>query len=98
MQRSNPIVDAFYHSKEWKKTRQAYIKHKLGICERCGQPHYFVHHKEYITVDNINNYNITLNWDNLELLCKTCHIQEHFKEKQEYVFDEKGDIIKNENK
>ena len=32
-----------------------------------------VHHKIHLTADNINDASVTLNWDNLELLCKECH-------------------------
>ena len=42
-----------------------------------------VHHKTYITEDNINNPDITLNWDNLECLCQTCHNKEHHREEEE---------------
>ena len=59
-------------------------------------PAIIVHHKEYITEDNYMNDNIFFNLDNLESLCKDCHNKEHFEEKQEYIFDENGDLIKNE--
>ena len=93
MQRSNSEVEKFYNSKAWKEIREAYYNSQLGICERCGQAGFFVHHKKYITIDNIHDAEITLNWDNLELLCKKCHIQEHFKQEAEYSFDENGDMI-----
>ena len=42
------------------------------------------------------NDNIFFNIDNLESLCRDCHNKEHFEDKQEYIFDENGDLIKNE--
>ena len=36
------------------------------------------------------------NIDNTESLCLDCHNKEHFAEKEEYIFDENGDLIKNE--
>lgn len=39
---------------------------------------YIVHHKCYIDTTNIYNPDITLNFDNLELLCLDCHNKEHF--------------------
>ena len=85
-----------YNSKQWKRTREAYTLSKFGICERCGTPNAKqVHHKKYLTPENINNPDITLSFDNLELLCDVCHQKEHFAEKQEYSFDENGDLIKN---
>ena len=56
---------------------------------------YIVHHKEYVTDINFQDDNIFFNIDNLESLCKDCHNKEHFEEKEEYVFDENGDVIKN---
>lgn len=93
MQRENKIVANFYKSKAWEKTREAYIKFKYGVCERCGSAGVIVHHKKYITIDNINDCNITLNFDNLELLCRKCHNQEHMKSSLPYEFDENGDLI-----
>lgn len=56
-------------------------------------PAFFVHHKTYITTQNIDDTSVTLNWKNLEALCKTCHNQEHFKYNQDFNFDENGDLI-----
>lgn len=36
-----------------------------------------MHHKVKLTPENVNNPDIALNWDNLELLCKKCHLEEH---------------------
>lgn len=95
MQRSNPAITKFYNSPEWKRCREAYRKGKMNICERCGGLGYFVHHKEYINMSNIYNPDITLNFDNLELLCKDCHNKEHFAESN---FDLEGNLINhNEN-
>lgn len=93
MQRNDPKVYAFYQSVEWKKCRKAFILSKFGLCERCGNPGTYVHHKEYITVSNVDDTNITLNWDNLELLCHECHNIIHFKTQIPYKFDEEGNLI-----
>ena len=76
----------FYSSQSWIKTRQAFLNSKMHICERCENRNgmgNIVHHKTYITEDNINNPDITLNWDNLECLCQTCHNKEHHREEEE---------------
>jgi hypothetical protein len=59
----------FYTSKEWVACREAYAASVFYLCERCKRPGYIVHHKNPITDENVSDPNITLNWDNLELLC-----------------------------
>lgn len=95
----------FYNSKEWKKCREAYKKKVNGLCERWLKegkyvPGDEVHHKIYLTPENINNPEITLNWDNLELLCASCHSKEHNKKQgatqEGLIFDENGDLIRSE--
>ena len=88
---------AFYKSKEWIRCRDNYKRMKCYICERCGETKdiMIVHHKIYITPQNINNPDITLNYDYLELLCQDCHNKEHHKDKTErrYEVDEQGRVI-----
>lgn len=56
-------------------------------------PGEIVHHKRYITPKNINDPKVTLNFRNLELLCRDCHNKEHSCKAKRYSFDEKGNII-----
>lgn len=89
---------AFYNSKEWKKARASYIASKFGLCERCGRPNSKqVHHKIYLTPVNINDPDITLNFNNFELLCDLCHQNEHNEKYSATVnglmFDENGDLV-----
>ena len=93
MERSNPIVDKFYKSKAWKQCRESYMSSKFYICERCGKEAIICHHKIHITKDNISNPMITLSHSNLEALCKDCHNKEHFRNVENYMFDELGNII-----
>lgn len=98
--RDDPNIAKKYKSKKWQKLR----KQKLILdpfCERCLKKNiysatYFIHHKEYVTDKNYKDDEIFFNIDNLESLCKKCHNEEHFKEKDEYIFDENGDLIENE--
>ena len=93
----------FYASKAWKACRASYILQQHGICERCGRVGEEVHHIKPITPQNITDPNITLNHDNLMLLCKDCHFQIHEKRKKagkpvreselRYMFDENGNIV-----
>lgn len=99
----------FYSGYAWKQCRKAYAKSKGNLCERCLEKGLFtpgdiVHHKVYLTPDNINDPNITLNWDNLELVCHACHDMEHDvqsvhrqwcakKRKRRFTVGENGKII-----
>jgi hypothetical protein len=91
-----PWAEKFYKSKAWQECRQAYFIYRHGICERCGRPGEIVHHKEYLTPANINDPNITMGFDNLELLCQDCHNKEHSKQpsiKEGLTFDAEGNPV-----
>lgn len=85
----------FYLSKAWKDTAAAYMLSVNHICERCEEPAKIVHHKIYLTRNNINNPDIALSWDNLEALCQDCHNKEHHKRETalRYRYDGEGNII-----
>lgn len=88
---------AFYHSKEWLRCRESYIASVGGLCERCEakgiiRPGKIVHHKEYITAQNVTDPVVLLNPNNLEFLCMDCHNTEHFKNDKRYVIDECGRV------
>jgi hypothetical protein len=87
----------FYQSKKWKECRNAYRVYRYGICERCGKPGGIVHHKIYLNEYNIKDPNISLSFDNLELLCIDCHNAEHLAADviaEGLTFDEDGNLIK----
>lgn len=91
-------AESFYKSETWKRTRKAYASSVGGLCERCKAkgiytPGDTVHHIEHLTIDNINDPNITLAWDNLMLVCRNCHAEIHSKPKRRYMIDENGSVI-----
>lgn len=91
-----PWARSFYKSKAWRDTRDAYIASRHGLCERCGAGGKIVHHRIYLTPDNINDPAMTLNFDNLELLCQDCHNAEHhgtIPAADGLAFDEYGDLV-----
>ncbi len=91
------FAKAFYLSKIWRKTREYIFKRDCGLCVRCGSPGEIVHHKKHLTPQNINNPAITLNEDNLELLCRNCHALEHegtLATDKELMFDKEGNLVK----
>ena len=76
------FAQAFYGSPAWQSCREAYKRSVGGLCERCLArglivPGVEVHHKHRLTPENLRDPSITLNWANLELLCKQCHLDEH---------------------
>lgn len=93
---------SFYHSAAWRKCRSEYIKRVGGICERCLEkgivrPGRIVHHKEYISLLNIQDPEVLLNHDNLEYLCQDCHNREHLKnDNNRYFINEDGRVIARE--
>ena len=73
---------SFYSSKAWQDCRNEYAKRKHHLCEDClrrgiYKPGVIVHHIEELTPFNITNPEIALGFDNLELLCRECHLREH---------------------
>lgn len=72
----------FYNSRAWLDCRRSYITKVQGLCERCLKrgkvtPGKILHHTNHLTPENINNYQISLNHDNLEFVCQDCHNEEH---------------------
>ena len=88
----------FYKTVAWKRCREAYAKSVGGLCERClkkglvvaGE---IVHHKIHLTPENITDPTVALDWNNLELLCRACHADEHQRLKKRYTFDEFGHVL-----
>lgn len=87
----------FYKSKAWRQCRDAYFAYRHGLCERCQRPGKIVHHKIYLNPSNINDPDISLNWQHLELLCQDCHNKEHHERRSvtryDVMFDENGDLV-----
>ena len=91
------FAKAFYSGDAWKHCREAYRKSKGGLCESCKRKGLIVageivHHKIHLTPENINDPNVTLNWDNLELVCRDCHAEIH-GDKRRYKIDAVGRVV-----
>lgn len=95
---AKPWAKAFYNSPRWRKCREAFVASRLFLCERCGEPGVEVHHKVELTPLNINDPEITLNWDNLELLCHRCHDMTKRRPlsstQDGMMFDSSGQLVK----
>ena len=93
-----PYAESFYKSTAWQNCRNSFAKSKQGLCERClarGElkPGEIVHHKIHLTPFNIGDPNITLDWNNLELVCRDCHAEEHQKRSRRVKVDAMGRVI-----
>ena len=55
-----------------------------------------MHHIIHLSPENVDNPEISINQDNLLLLCKECHNKKHerFTDKKKYKFDSDGNIVK----
>lgn len=92
---------AFYKSKAWKKTRNYIFDKYNGLCQDCLEkdkivPGIEVHHREFLTPENINDSNIALGEQNLVLLCKECHHKRHNKKdstREGLKFNEFGELM-----
>lgn len=80
---------SFYRSKEWRKLLDNLKNERTNdndqlICEYCGRPiskAYDVigHHKIELTEENVNDYDISLNPQNIQLVHHACHNRIHNK-------------------
>ena len=99
----SPEIESFYTSLIWRKCRKAFVESKGNLCERCLKRGVIepgskdrpleVHHKVPLTPENIKNPDIALGWDNLELLCKTCHDEERERKAKRWRIGPDGHVI-----
>ncbi|MBU1092916.1 MAG: HNH endonuclease [Firmicutes bacterium] len=87
------VLHNFYKSPAWLAARELKIMAVNGLCERCGQIGIEVHHKESLTTENVNDSFVSLNQDNLELLCRECHNMEHKRFSKGVKFDSEGNLL-----
>jgi len=91
--RKSKEIHRFYKSVAWQVAREIKIRDANGKCERCGGLGEEVHHIKRLTVHNVMDPNVSLNQENLELLCKKCHNEEHKRFSKSQQFDEDGNLI-----
>lgn len=74
---------SFYTSREWRKLLQTIKMERINddgqiICEYCGKPivnayDIIGHHKIELNEENVNDYDISLNAQNIQLVHHKCH-------------------------
>lgn len=92
----------FYSSKAWQDCRNNYAAKRGHLCEDClakglYRPGDIVHHKIELTPLNIRNPEISLNDDNLRLLCRDCHASAHknYNKGRRFLIGPNGEVIAN---
>ena len=75
-------LKSFYQSSKWAKFRLAYISKNKPICNICNRfiataHNITLHHKTELDEVNVDDYTISLNEDNITLLCSGCHNNLH---------------------
>ena len=92
----------FYNSKEWIQLSDHIRKKYFHICQDCGKPNSKeVHHVIPVTELNVYDPTVTLNPNNLVLLCNECHNEIHnrFKKSKSAIasrsisFDSNGNVV-----
>ena len=96
------FANTFYSSGAWKRCRKEFAKARGNMCERCYRKGLVVvgtrerplevHHKVKLTPENIGDPDISLNWDNMELLCRDCHEKLHGTGQMRWDVDEAGHV------
>ena len=82
-------LDNFYQSREWVKLLDQIKMERVNsdgqlICEHCGKPitrkyDCIGHHLLYLTEENVNNYDVSLNPKLIQLVHHKCHNKIHNK-------------------
>lgn len=93
------FAKSFYSSAAWKKCRNSYIAYRRsidgGLCETCRKRYgYIVHHRIWLTPENINDPDISLSHRHLKYDCLECHNREESGDKlQRFGFDSEGQPV-----
>lgn len=75
-------LDSFYSTDEWKDFRKNIITERGNKCTECGKDilidkQLHVHHIKELTQDNVNDYMVSMNPDNVRIVCHECHNKIH---------------------
>ena len=96
-------VENFYTTWTWRKCRKAFAESKGNLCERCLKRGLIepgskdrpleVHHKIPLTAETVTDPKVALNWENLELLCKSCHDEERERRAKRWTIGPDGSVM-----
>lgn len=91
-------IKRFYHSTAWIKLRANVIAERKGLCEEClkrgiVKEGFHCHHITELTEANVDDASISLNADNIMLLCHECHDNKHARAcKRRFIVNDNGVI------
>lgn len=79
---SEGVLKRFYNSKEWAVFRKMIIAERGPICFKCNKAiteakQLQIHHIEELTESNYTDTTISLNPENVIILCQQCHNKTH---------------------
>lgn len=97
-------VEKFYTTRAWRKCRADFVEMRGGLCEECWSKGIIeagsadrpleVHHIIPITDENLADPEITLSFNNLQLLCKDCHEKKKIRswKVKRFTVDDDGNV------
>jgi hypothetical protein len=76
------VLQTFYASSRWRKLRDVIIAERDPMCAKCGKViadplDCELDHIHDLTPENVTDTTISLNPDNIQILCHSCHDQKH---------------------
>lgn len=78
-----PWAAKFYNSKAWRSLRERLIVEANFLCAECGESYLrdstllVGHHVKELTPANVNDASVSLNPDNIKIICRKCHEKAH---------------------
>ena len=88
LQADSVRTSGFYSDKRWIELRDYIRKRDKMTCQLCGDftaKKYEVDHIEELNMNNVMDFYISLNPDNLQLLCFDCHRRKTARDKTKDV-------------
>jgi len=76
------VLKSFYAHESWQQFRAAIIAERGPVCQKCkmviaNSSDCILHHIKELTPENVRDYNISLNPENILIVCHGCHDKEH---------------------
>lgn len=76
------VLKSFYAHESWQQFRVAIIAQRGPVCQKCNKviansSDCILHHIKELTPENVSDYNVSLNPENILVVCHDCHDKEH---------------------